>query len=141
MVPEIYGKNVRLKNRGMCFFVIDCISPEPLELQKSYFRLLASLPEELSDEKRIFQIRPQDHLILAGIELTYKQVSGTKNRHATSSSQARCFCVFLWIWFSSAVITIMTKWKKLFDQINALLKGYILTRKGIWFVHYCYHSW
>ena len=23
-VPEIYGKNERLKNSGMCFFVIDC---------------------------------------------------------------------------------------------------------------------
>ena len=23
-VPEIYRKNERLKNRGMCFFVIDC---------------------------------------------------------------------------------------------------------------------
>ena len=24
-VPEIYKKNERLKNRGMCFFVIDCM--------------------------------------------------------------------------------------------------------------------
>ena len=39
------------------------------------------------------------------------------------------FAIFLWIWFSSAVITIMTKWKTFFYQIDALLKGYILTRK------------
>ena len=25
-VPEIYRKNERLKKRGMCFFVIDCIT-------------------------------------------------------------------------------------------------------------------
>ena len=25
VVPEIYRKNERLKNRGMCFFVIECI--------------------------------------------------------------------------------------------------------------------
>ena len=34
-----------------CFL---CISPEPLELQKSYLRLLVSLFEELSDEKQFF---------------------------------------------------------------------------------------
>ena len=46
-----------------------------------------------------------------------------------------------WLKFSWAVITIMTKWKIIIYQIDALLKGYILTRKGIWFVHYCYDSW
>ena len=35
----------------MCFLRI---SPELLELQKSYFHLFASLSKELSDEKRIF---------------------------------------------------------------------------------------
>ena len=34
-----------------CF---SCISPEPLELQKIFLRLFASLSEGLSDEKRIF---------------------------------------------------------------------------------------
>ena len=33
-----------------------CISPEPFELQKIFLPLLASLFEELSDRKRIFQI-------------------------------------------------------------------------------------
>ena len=47
---------------GDCF---SCISPEPLELQKSYLRLFASLSKELSDEKRIFQIRLQNQLIFA----------------------------------------------------------------------------
>ena len=41
-----------------------CISPEPFELQKIFLPLLASLFEELSDRKRIFQIRAQIHLIL-----------------------------------------------------------------------------
>ena len=35
---------------------------EPLELQKIYLHLFASLSEELSDDKRIFQIRPQNQL-------------------------------------------------------------------------------
>ena len=34
----------------MCF---SRLYPEPLELQKSYLRLFASLSEELSDEKKI----------------------------------------------------------------------------------------
>ena len=33
-----------------------CISPELLEVQKSYLHLFASSSEELSDEIRIFQI-------------------------------------------------------------------------------------
>ena len=49
-----------------------------------------------------------------------------------------CFFVNL---VSSAVITMMYKWKKFFNQIDALLKGYILKRKGIWFVNYCCNSW
>ena len=46
------------KHESSCLLsdCILCISPEPLELQKSYLRLLASLSEELSDEKRIFQM-------------------------------------------------------------------------------------
>ena len=39
---------------NLCF---SCISSEPIELQKSYFHLFASLSKELSDEKIIFQIR------------------------------------------------------------------------------------
>ena len=41
-----------------------CISPEPFQLQKIFFPLLASLFKELSDRKRIFQIGAQIHLIL-----------------------------------------------------------------------------
>ena len=41
-----------------------CISPEPFELQKIVFTLLASLFEELSDRKEIFQIGAPIHLIL-----------------------------------------------------------------------------
>ena len=36
---------------------------------------------------------------------------------------------------------VMTIWNNFFYQIDALLKGYKLTRKDIWFVHYCYDSW
>ena len=45
-----------------CF---SCISPEPLELKKSYFHLFASLSKELSDEKEFFQIWLQNQLIFA----------------------------------------------------------------------------
>ena len=41
-----------------------CISPEPIDLQKILLPLLASIYEELSDRKDIFQIRAQIHLIL-----------------------------------------------------------------------------
>ena len=41
-----------------------CIYPEPFELQKIFFLLLASLFEELSDEKGNFQIGAQNQLIL-----------------------------------------------------------------------------
>ena len=37
-----------------CF---SCMSPEPPELKKSYLHLFASLFEELSDEKIVFEIR------------------------------------------------------------------------------------
>ena len=45
------------KHESSCLlsYCFSCISPEPFELQKSYLRLFASLSEELSDEKRIFQ--------------------------------------------------------------------------------------
>ena len=41
-----------------------CISPEPFELQKIFLPLLASLFEELSGKKEIFQIGVQIDLIL-----------------------------------------------------------------------------
>ena len=45
-----------------CF---SCISPEPLELQKSFLRLFAFFSEELSDERKNFQTRSQIQLIFA----------------------------------------------------------------------------
>ena len=53
--------NLAVYFKSDCF---SCISPEPLELQKSYLRLFASLSEEISDEKRIFEIQLQNHFII-----------------------------------------------------------------------------
>ena len=96
-VPEIYGKNERLKNRGMCFFVIDCrwfwklyfsrISPELLELQKSYLHLFTSSSEELSDEIRIFQIWGQNQLIFAKTLFCQKKISYWKKSTALKYSK------------------------------------------------------
>ena len=55
------------KHESSCL-LSDCfsrMSPEPLELKKSYLHLFASLFEELSDEKIIFQIQLQNQLIFA----------------------------------------------------------------------------
>ena len=41
-----------------------CICPDPFVLQKIFLTLLASLFEEFSDRKEIFQIGAQIHLIL-----------------------------------------------------------------------------
>ena len=104
----------------MCFSRI--LSPEPLELQRIYLHLFASLSEELSDEKIIFEIRSQNQLIFSNPGLPEKRrlletirrfeklknfffmdprfrnythiqtIFRLKNPHATSASQARCVC-------------------------------------------------
>ena len=55
------------KHESSCLLrdCLSCISPEALELQNSYFHLFASSSEELSDEKRIFQIRSKYQVIFA----------------------------------------------------------------------------
>ena len=57
---------------NLCF---SGISTEPLELQKIYFYLFASLSKELSDEKKSFQIRLQNQLIFAKTLFCQKKVS------------------------------------------------------------------
>ena len=62
-----------------CF---SCVSPEPIELQKSYLHLFASSSEELSDEIGIIQIRSQNQLIFAkNVVLTEKSKLLEKIRH------------------------------------------------------------
>ena len=67
-----------------CF---SCISPEPLELQKSFLRLFASLSEELSDEKIIFQTRSQNQLIFAKTLFFQKKVSYWKKSAILKNSK------------------------------------------------------
>ena len=55
------------KHESSCLLseCLSCISPEPLELQKSYFYLFAFSTEELSDEISFFEIRWQNQLTFA----------------------------------------------------------------------------
>ena len=109
-----------------------CISPEPLEVKKSYLHLFASLSKELSDEKKNFSnsvtkstdicksaVLPEKvsywkkSRILKNsktffMDLRYRNwtyiqtIFLLKNRHATSSSQARCVCpIFVNLMFNS----------------------------------------
>ena len=57
---------VTRKNSSSCLLSdrFWCISSEPFELQKIFLPLHASIFEELSDKKGIFQIGAQIHLIL-----------------------------------------------------------------------------
>ena len=51
------------------------ISPEPLELQKIFLLLFASLSEELSDEKIVFEVWSQNQLIFAKTLFCQKKVN------------------------------------------------------------------
>ena len=78
--PDYFSVTVSNKNTHLPVFEIvnmcfSRVSPEPLELQKSYFHLFASLSEELSVEKRIFQIRLQNQLIFSKTLFCQKKVS------------------------------------------------------------------
>ena len=53
------------KNAHLPVFEICVFSPEPLELQKVFCHLFASLSKELSDEKNNFEVRSQNQLIFA----------------------------------------------------------------------------
>ena len=110
-----------------------------LTYKKSYFHLFASLSEELSDQKIIFQIWSQNQLIFCQKKVsywkffffmnlrfrawTYIQTSfWLKKHHATSSSQARLV-------FRIFVNLIFISWhynndgmKKLFYQTDPLFK-------------------
>ena len=72
---HIYSDSKKHESSCLLSDFFSCISPEPLELQKSYFHQFASLSEELSDEKRIFQIRLQNQLIFAKTLFCQKKVS------------------------------------------------------------------
>ena len=61
----VYSDSQKHESSCLLSDCFSCISPEPLELKKSYLHLFASLFKELSDEKRIFQIRLQNQLIFA----------------------------------------------------------------------------
>ena len=64
-----------------------CISPEQLELQKSYLHLFASSFKELSDEIRIFQIRWQNQTIFAKTLFWQKKISYWKKSAILSNSK------------------------------------------------------
>ena len=159
-------KKTHLADFENCVFRI--YLSKKLELQKSFLHLFASLSEELLDKNFFFQTRsdicknavfPEKSKLLEkilyfeniknffwwieglGIELTYKLFSGSKIITQPLQVKLDVFALFLWIWFSPAVIKMIKKWKNLFYQIYALLKGNTLKRKCIWFVHYCYDSW
>ena len=56
-VPEIYRKNERLKNRGMCFFVIDCTlksrRPEAKKIREKH----GKPPLEKNKQRAFFQLK------------------------------------------------------------------------------------
>ena len=68
----------------MCF---SRIYPEPPELQKSYFHLFASLFEDLSDERKKFQIQSQNQLIFAKTMFCQKKVSYWKKSAILKNSK------------------------------------------------------
>ena len=93
--------------------------------------------EELSDEKKVFQIRSQNQLIFAKTFMDVRFRNRTciktnfrlKNHHAISLSQARCLCgIFVNMIFISCHYN-NDQMKKLFYQIDALLKGYKVKKK------------
>ena len=50
----MYSEQQKHESRCLLSESVSCISPEPLELQKSYLHIFASSFRELSDEIRIF---------------------------------------------------------------------------------------
>ena len=80
------------KTHPPCFstFRFSCISPEPLELQKSYLHLFASFSKELSDVKIFFPIWSQHQLIFAKTLFYQKKVSCWKK----SAIMKKTFWIF-----------------------------------------------
>ena len=68
---------VTKKNTSSCIWNLcfSHISPESLELQKSYMHLFTSLTEKLSDGTRIVQIWSQNQLVFAKTLICQKKVS------------------------------------------------------------------
>ena len=69
----VSNKNTHLANFETCVF--RGYLRNHLSYKKSFWHLFESLSEELSDEKRIFQIRSQNQLILAKTLFCQKKVS------------------------------------------------------------------
>ena len=86
---DIYPYSDSQQHESSCLLsdCFPCISPEPLELKKSYLHFFASLSKELSDERIVFQIRSQYQLIFAKTLFWQKKVSYWKKSAILKNSK------------------------------------------------------